>query len=184
MQLAAAQNVSFLAALDVDEFAAPFADRCLTTLLRSCKVAARCGGLSLNWRWTEGLTEDKEESHEVANETFLQAIRFRPAALNHHVKTIARVAAHRPGSFAVHNNVPQRPFCLMGEDMRPIRRCFGASWARPPTGRRAVVLHTRCTTLLDWVFRRSMRGTADAAVSATRCPTCSGSFASIRDEFR
>lgn len=204
LQLASAANVSFLGALDADEYAAPFADGCLTNLLESCLDAARCGGISLNWRMTmaSAITHDPlvdATSHGrsggrrvvpsdpggVAREvSLLRAVGFETGRLDLHVKTFARVATHRAGSFAAHNNVPTSPFCLFGEDLKPIRGCRGASWARsPPTGARALIVHAKCTSLIHWVFKRSMRGEVAFSISAVRCPTCSGSLTAIWDEF-
>ena len=180
MEMAKVAKVAYVAALDVDELAVPFVDGSLGPLLAACSRSPHCGGLSLNWRLTRrahGLSANPAS-------TMLNAVSFDTGELHPFVKTIARVSAHAPGSFIVHNNKPARPFCLFGEDMRRVSRGCTPSWARdPPSGTRAVILHMHCASLVDWVFRRSMRGRSDFAVSRDTCPVCGASLADIAQEY-
>ena len=177
MALAAAQNVSFVAALDVDELAVPYADGCLGPLLQPCLGSEHCGGISLNWRITRA-APGSDAAHPAA--TLLQAAGIdgpgSMGVLHPFVKTVARVSSHTRGSYNVHNNQPIAPYRLMGEDLRPIRTGSARMWTRtPPSGERAVVLHLHCTRLLDWVFKRSMRGDALMAGSSS-CSTYDGAY--------
>lgn len=208
-----AGNATFVVVLDADELAVPFADGCLGPLVRLCRNLERCGGLSLNWRITRAATDATAARPDA---TLLQAAGIDGTAatvglLHPFVKTIARVAAHTPGSFEVHNNRPRPPYALLGEDLRPIRSGSARMWTRsPPSGERAFVLHLHCIRLIDWVcpadsfisvpgtpdhpraetccpcgqvFRRSMRGDVLKGGIAS-CPTCGASLLEIEREFR
>ena len=208
-----AGNATFVVVLDADELAVPFADGCLGPLVRLCRNLERCGGLSLNWRITRAATDATAARPDA---TLLQAAGIDGTAatvglLHPFVKTIARVAAHTPGSFEVHNNRPRPPYALLGEDLRPIRSGSARMWTRsPPSGERAFVLHLHCIRLIDWVcpadsfisvpgapdhpraetccpcgqvFRRSMRGDVLKGGIAS-CPTCGASLLEIERECR
>ena len=141
------EGVDFVAAIDADEFAAPFADGCMGPLLAACSRRPKCGGLSLNWRRAAssgGGTRVVDDAASSSSSSSFSSSSSSPsssssssspsslssssspmraagfdAGLPHpFLKTVARVKAHGRGTFLVHNNRPAAPFCLYGDDRR------------------------------------------------------------------
>jgi len=183
-------GIRFLALWDVDELAVlPAGDRCLTRLLCRCAESPMCAGLQLNWRNTHG--DGERRITAKAGATFPEVVEFEPGVLRGNVKTIVRVAAHMNGTAGVHSNTPLCGFCHFDERFSCIsaglqlRVCRGNGFARsspashrmPPTGDRVALLHARCTTLADSVFKESMRARADTYLD--QCALCMQSFGSI-----
>ena len=187
-------GIRFVALWDVDELAVlPAGDRCLTRLLCRCAEQAHCAGLQLNWRIPHGDGERRITAR--AGATFPEIVDFAPGVLRSNVKTIVRVAAHSNGTAGVHSNTPLCGFCHFDEKFscvgngHQLRACrttgfahsAASSHVHTPTGGRFSLLHARCSTLADFVFKESMRARADMDMKTylNQCPSCMQSFGSI-----
>merc|ERR1712070_1359211 len=137
-----------------------------------------CSSVKVNWRWT---THAHGVTHQPGyHRNFWASMHFDIGEPNEHVKTFARVETH--GNFLdPHQALPSSTF---SGKFVPYRDDFtlgvaGSPWEKPTAhaGQRAVVLHARCSTLIDWVSRKSLRGRADVpgamiVSGGGYCPSC------------
>ena len=139
-----------------------------------------CSSVKINWRWTtraHGIDRGKGYYRN-----FWEYMHFDIGEANEHVKSFVRVATH--GTFGEPHQAS--PKAHLASKFAPYRDDMSLAVPRSPwespkvhSAQRAVILHARCSTLSDWVSRRSLRGRADVPgalhhTSADGCgtPTC------------
>jgi len=168
--------------VDADEIVVPHAAGDLVAMLRPCAAEARCAGLRFNVRVTSGYGIAATNS----GLTPLQASNYDLGHFVAVVKSFIKPGHHlrfrTPHATFV---TPKKKVCLMDEYMAcPPRTQESVPFIRdPPSADRAFVLHLHCSTLLDWVWKKSIVGRVDTKRDGNPCSTCYGSLPLIAEEF-
>ena len=164
----------------------PFVDRSLDALLSPCFHVEDCCGVKLNWRTTKGYRTWPDHNLPM----WKSPVAFDIGAPNHHVKSFVRVAPlmryrHMdPHTIQTRGGNPNMTYFYWRDDMQketkgPPPKSSSPSFQTPAPAetQRAVVLHTQCSTLFQWIAKKTLMGRADLKISSLRegCPTCNSS---------
>lgn len=173
------EGVAFVAVVDVDELVVPFADGCLPALVRRCTIEGGCAGMQLSRRAVYPLNSPGEGLDA--------ATQWEPWSLNKvglpfgfgieaTTKTIGRASSHK--RWVNHHGIEaQAGFCIRSETGDAAACAEHHQFWQPPSGDVAFIYHRHCSTLFNWVVKKSISAVPDL------CPTCFGTLYQIAREF-
>jgi hypothetical protein len=188
-QLPVDQRPAFVGCIDVDEYVVPFVDGSLHALLSPCQRIEGCGGVKLNWRITNGHSTWPDHDLPMWKSPILLDI----GTPDDHVKSFVAVRRKHVGYEVTNPHVIQTPHLYFRDDMEnetrgpPKYRAMPWQTHAPAETQRAVLLHAHCTSLFQWVAKRTLISRADMATSKLQelCPTCnSSSFIPLVREYK
>eukprot|EP01041_Mallomonas_annulata_P002170 gene2170-4221_t len=169
-------GIVWLAALDVDEYIAPIADRCLHDFLNKFVDQKNTGGIRLNWQYVNSMGKLWRWDNGILDQTVLDRTGFYTGRSDSHVKTIARVARtykFMDAHYALH---PTGINSISPDNGKKGTYHF----TNPPQTKQAVMIHTHVRTLEEWIFKR-LRGRG--SVRSNQCPYCNSTLEILTSEW-
>ena len=163
----------FVGCWDVDEFMLPIGKDALADEIERCRRSPACAGLRYNTLVSEGVRTPWVGPSQSP------LWHLRRGTVHDVVKTIVRASHH--GRWRTPHAIFPRTGCVMDENWRcPTRP--NMPFFREANATRFALLHLHCTTLFDWIVKKSTTGRIDED-SRNRCPTCRGTWANISAEY-
>ena len=168
------ENVTWLAAIDVDEYIAPLMDESIHAFLRRYSNQSFVGAVRLNWQYVTSMGKLWRWDSGKLNETVLDRSGFDTGWPDIRVKTIALVnntkgfmnphyTGHYYGKYAVGPDYMKKGF---------------VHYTNPPEINTAVLLHFHVRTLEEWIMKQN-RGMVSVGRGANHCPLCNSSLESL-----
>ena len=165
-------GAEFVAAIDLDELIVPFADGCIPSLMRRCTAGGGCGGVQLNRRNAYGGGVELSLAHQMRAWALRASGMPFGSGLELTTKAIVRASSHR--RFRNHHgSETMGGFCLKAAEGDDSACASHWQFRDPPSADVAFVYHRHCSSLLNWVVKKS-----SSAVPAG-CPVCFGSLDDI-----
>ena len=169
-------KVVWLAAIDTDEYIAPYEDGCIPEFTKRFVDQEHVGGVRLNWQYVTAMGKIWRWDNGVLDQTMLERTGFYTGRGEMHVKTIARVdrtinfidphyANHTSGHYPI------------GPDTGLKGRYH---FTFPPETKRAVLLHMHVRTLEEWIIKRQ-RGRG--SMKTNHCPYCNATLEVLTQEW-
>lgn len=169
-------SVTWLAAIDADEYIVPIKDHCITSMLARFVNKPTVGGLRLNWQYVTSMGKIWRWENGALDQTILDRTGFYTGKADVHVKTIARVARtykFMDAHYALHTSGTAA--------VSPDNGKRGSyHFTNPPQTRTGVMLHMHVRTLEEWILKR-LRGRG--SVVRNQCPYCNASLEVLTAEW-
>ena len=169
-------KVIWLAAIDVDEYIAPYIDGCIPAFMKRYLDEPHIAGVRLNWQYVNAMGRLWRWENGILDQTLLDRTGFYTGKPEAHVKTIARVS--RTINFIdPHYSNHTRGTYAIGPDSGK-RGTYHFTF--PPEAKTAVLLHMHVRTLEEWIMKRQ-RGRG--SVKTNSCPYCNASLEVLMQEW-
>ena len=169
-------GVTWLAAIDVDEYIVPIIDNCIPDFLGRYYNQSRVAGIRLNWQYVNAMGRLWRWENGVLDQTLLDRTGFYTGRADVHVKTIARVSRTISFIDPHYANHTRRMYAIGPDSGKKGYYHF----TNPPEIKTAVLLHMHVRTLEEWILKRQ-RGRG--SMKSNHCPYCNASLEILTSEW-